>query len=184
MVTHLPGAAACIGALHAVGVPVLATGAGYGDDGRLAPAVGADRWAAGPTGALTVLESWAAAPPPLRPQPPIPAAHHLLMDRRGAVAGAVRSGVRAAGFDETADLLVEHGARLVETASLLDRTDVVDDELEWMRSVAVGRGAPREMADEIAAAVRAVVDEARREAGRDARRAARGGIDREVQRAR
>lgn len=55
---NLPGAARTIAAVHAVGLPALVGGIGFGEDGRRAAAIGADAWAPDPTDALAVLESW------------------------------------------------------------------------------------------------------------------------------
>jgi len=56
--TNLTGARASVRAAHAAGVPVLAGGPGFGRDDRLARAVGADAWAAGPREIETILQTW------------------------------------------------------------------------------------------------------------------------------
>ncbi|MFF8103192.1 B12-binding domain-containing protein [Streptomyces sp. NPDC016640] len=54
--TQLPAAHTAITACQAVGVPVLAGGMAFGEDGRFARALGADAWAADARGAAAVLE--------------------------------------------------------------------------------------------------------------------------------
>lgn len=50
-------------AAHAVGIPVLAGGAGLGPDDRRARAVGADGWAGRPAEAVPLLWRWSEQPP-------------------------------------------------------------------------------------------------------------------------
>ncbi|MFK4148412.1 B12-binding domain-containing protein [Streptomyces sp. NPDC004065] len=62
--THLPAAHTAITACQAVGVPVLAGGRAFGPDGRLALALGADRWAADARGAAATLAQGLPRPRP------------------------------------------------------------------------------------------------------------------------
>ncbi|MFD9123363.1 B12-binding domain-containing protein [Kitasatospora sp. NPDC059571] len=65
LVTRLPAAHAAITACRAVGVPVLAGGAGFGPDGRYARLLGADAWAPDARAAADLL----ADGPPDSPRP-------------------------------------------------------------------------------------------------------------------
>lgn len=65
----LPGVRDATTAAHAVGIPVLAGGAGMGPDERRARAVGADGWAPSTADAARVLHAWRAQPPALTPRP-------------------------------------------------------------------------------------------------------------------
>lgn len=58
MTNHLPGARAAISECHAVGVPVVVGGRGFGPDGMYAGRLGADRWVANPREIADVLGSW------------------------------------------------------------------------------------------------------------------------------
>ncbi|GAA3506365.1 cobalamin B12-binding domain-containing protein [Streptomyces prasinosporus] len=64
--TQLPTAHAAITACQAVGVPVLAGGRAFGEDGRFARALGADAWAADARGAADVLEAGLPGPTTIR----------------------------------------------------------------------------------------------------------------------
>ena len=59
----LPGVRDATKAAHAVGIPVLAGGAGLGPDDRRARAVGADGWAGRPAEAVPLLWRWREEPP-------------------------------------------------------------------------------------------------------------------------
>lgn len=58
IVTRLPGARAAIRAAHGAGIPVLAGGRGFGENGSRAAALGADAWAATPADADLILRTW------------------------------------------------------------------------------------------------------------------------------
>lgn len=58
MGTHLPGARATIAASHEAGVPVVAGGKGFGEDGQWAVALGADVWVRSLEEVAETLEAW------------------------------------------------------------------------------------------------------------------------------
>jgi methanogenic corrinoid protein MtbC1 len=62
MTTALPGARACVRVAHEAGVPVLAGGRGFGPDGSLAYALGADAWTGDPSRVEDILRTWAPDP--------------------------------------------------------------------------------------------------------------------------
>lgn len=169
MVAHLPGAWACIEAVHDAGAPVLAGGTGFGPDGELAAAVGADAWAADLATAVSTVAAWEQhGPPPLRQQPELPRAHRTLVGRGRDVTAAARDRALAAANDggggggrDVIDLLCEHAVELAEAATLLGRIELLHGDVEWMRSVAAGRGLPASLADEIVDAVVGEVQRAR-----------------------
>lgn len=58
MTNHLLGARAAVKESHAVGVPVLAGGRGFGAEGKWAASIGADSWAESGRDVPKVLDSW------------------------------------------------------------------------------------------------------------------------------
>lgn len=68
----LPGVRACVLAAHEVGVPVVASGRGFGDGGRWTGPTGADLWVPAASAAVGTLTGWHEAPPTLKPVPPVP----------------------------------------------------------------------------------------------------------------
>jgi MerR family transcriptional regulator, light-induced transcriptional regulator len=150
-VTNLPGAKACIDAVHGAGIPVLAGGHGFGRDGVLAEAVGADAWAPDVVTGVGILSSWVDEAPPLRrPAPEPPSDHHRLLAGRDDLIRAVASAV---GAGPEASELVIHAVDTAVAGALVTRPDLLRGEVPWMERVAAGRGLPAHLAGAIVAAV-------------------------------
>ncbi|MFI8193789.1 B12-binding domain-containing protein [Streptomyces sp. NPDC085946] len=156
--THLPTAHAAITACQAVGVPVLAGGRAFGADGRLAYALGADRWAPDARGAAAVLDAGL-------PRPAVTAARQVVDDlphladqeytmavqSRGRLVKqtladlenrfpALRS-YSPAQRERTAEDLA-HIVDFLATALYVDDAEVFTDFLSWTAGILRARGVP------------------------------------------
>lgn len=139
MGTHLPGARAIIAASHQAGVPVIAGGKGFGDDGRWARALGSDEWVGSLREIEGTLDAW---------DPDIEEAEaaarkiddelQALIDRWPALVADARARIPEGKIppEKNARVLAELGLALDGTiASLLvDDTGVAAELLAWQKS--------------------------------------------------
>ncbi|MFI8092217.1 B12-binding domain-containing protein [Streptomyces sp. NPDC086080] len=154
--THLPAAHAAITACQAVGVPVLAGGRAFGEDGRWARALGADGWAPDARGAAAALE--AGLPRPTAVRDAVDDLPHL-SDQEYTTVVRSRSrlvkhvlvelesrfpamrGYNDAQRERTAEDLV-HIMDFLATALYLDDAEVFTQFLGWTAEVLTARGVP------------------------------------------
>ena len=154
--THLPAAHAALTACQAVGVPVLAGGRAFGEDGRFARALGADGWAADARGAAAALEAGLRRPTAVRQvvddlphladqeytmvvQSRSRLVKQVLTDLESRFA-AMR-GYDAARRERTAEDVV-HILDFLATALYLDDAGVFTGFLEWTADVLDARSVP------------------------------------------
>lgn len=168
----LPGALRCVEAAHEAGLPALAAGRAFGADGRRATTLGADAWVAGVADAVTVLEQWAAAPPPLS-SPSLPADdewRRLAEETSGGdqpdggasaldVAVLRRLLQRRPGLDSFSPALVQrlrrdvqYALRYAAAAQLVDDAGVLTEHAGWLADVLAARQVPREVVADVFAA--------------------------------
>jgi methanogenic corrinoid protein MtbC1 len=160
MTTHLPGARAVIRESHAAGVPVIAGGSGFGEDGRWATAIGADAWVRSFREVADELERWE---PDIEASEkmaadPDPELTRLLDDRPGLISAA-RSLLDNALVEPrmNARILSELGLILdaLGAALLVDDPEIVHQLLQWQRSTLSAHGLeldsalPRALADAV-----------------------------------
>jgi methanogenic corrinoid protein MtbC1 len=154
--THLPAAHAAITACQAVGVPVLAGGRAFGEDGRYARALGADAWAPDARGAAAALE--AGLPRPTAVRQVVDDLPHLA-DQEYTAAVQSRSRLvkqvltelenrfpamrdySEAQRERTAEDLV-HIVDFLATALYVDDPEVFTGFLDWTAEVLQARGVP------------------------------------------
>ncbi|MBW3619204.1 MAG: B12-binding domain-containing protein [Actinobacteria bacterium] len=163
---HLPGAGRSIRAVRGEGVPVLATGAGYGPDERRARALGADGWAADLGAGDILLERWAAGEAP-GPDAPAPEPEALALEaERGeiVVAATDRLAERwpAVRDYDAAQLARTHEdlqflLRFLEAAVMTGDDRVMVEYLVWLEEVLTSRGLPASVVDESLRAVQAAL---------------------------
>ncbi|MFP3915342.1 MAG: B12-binding domain-containing protein [Actinomycetota bacterium] len=166
MTTHLPGARAAIRAAHAVGVPVVAGGSGFGEGGRWAAALGADAWAPTPREVAGILSSW--DPDPREAEAaaadPSPRLRELLERHTSVLASACR---RLEPFPTpsqsrrlTDELSLLLGA--VEASLLVGDDRVISDMARWQRATLAAHGydSHRGMVDALEAALGETAPEA------------------------
>ncbi|MFF5160193.1 B12-binding domain-containing protein [Streptomyces sp. NPDC000348] len=154
--THLPAAHAAITACQAVGVPVLAGGRAFGEDGRFARALGADAWAPDARGAAAVLE--AGLPRPMAVRQAVDDLPHLadqeytmVVQSRSRLVKQVLAdledrlpamrGYSDAQRERTAEDLV-HILDFLATALYMDDAEVFTGFLDWTSEVLAARGVP------------------------------------------
>ncbi|MEW1871415.1 cobalamin-dependent protein [Streptomyces caelestis] len=154
--THLPAAHAAITACQAVGVPVLAGGGAFGEDGRFARALGADGWAPDARGAAAALE--AGLPRPTAVRRAVDDLPHLVdqeytmvVRSRSRLVRQVLTDLEARfpamrGYDDaqrerTAEDLV-HIVDFLATALYMDDAGVFTAFLGWTSEVLTARGVP------------------------------------------
>ncbi len=139
MGTHLPGARAIIAASHEAGVPVLAGGAGFGQDGRWALDLGADGWVGSLQEVAETLETW--DPDPASSEAgarSTDAEVQRLIDHRLGVVARARSLLPEASIppNKNARALSELGLALdsVIAGLLVEDGSVVEEMLAWQRA--------------------------------------------------
>ncbi|MFD8522671.1 B12-binding domain-containing protein [Streptomyces capillispiralis] len=154
--THLPAAHTAITACQAVGVPVLAGGSAFGEDGRFARLLGADAWAADARGAAAVLE--AGLPRPTAVRQAVDDLPHLVdqeytmvVQSRSRLVREVLTGLESrfpatrgysdAQRERTAEDLV-HIVDFLATALYLDDAELFTGFLAWTAGVLSARGVP------------------------------------------
>lgn len=139
MGTHLPGARAIIAASHKAGVPVIAGGKGFGEDGLWARALGADAWVGSLKEIAGTLETW---------DPDIGQAEasarqidnelKSLIDKWPALIADARARIREGKIppEKNARVLAELGLALDSTIAsiLVDDTGVAAEMLGWQKS--------------------------------------------------
>jgi methanogenic corrinoid protein MtbC1 len=137
----IPGVRAAVAAAHKAGVPALVGGAGLGEDGRRAAALGADGWALRSDDVIPVLRAWRERPPELarvRPESPEVAA---LQDLQGSGDGL---GVET----ERGRALVDVVLRALASALLGDDERLFTDKVTWIRGLFETRGTPLTVLDD------------------------------------
>jgi methanogenic corrinoid protein MtbC1 len=150
----LGGARRSIAAVREAGVPVLATGRGFGPDGDRARRLGADAWAADLSSGLLVLTAWEAQPPAL-PGAPTPPAE--VAELAAAAAGLVDAAcdelagawppftsLDATAIERTREDFA-YLLRFLEAAVLTGDDRVLVDYVEWLGVVLSSRGVPPEV---------------------------------------
>lgn len=166
--TRLPRAHATLTACQAVGIPVLAGGAGFGADGRFAVKLGADGWAPTADAAADLLDENRL---PSFPTPGETLAHladeeyTLFVKRRGEILARVMTELprryprmldyTQAQVDHTADDL-GHIADFLAAALYVDDTRLFTDFVRWTCDLLRARGVP---ARSVALALRLLHDE-------------------------
>lgn len=145
MSTHLPGARAVVKESHMAGVPVIAGGGGFGEDGKWAHAIGADAWVRSLRDVAEKLESWEPdiEASETRAADPDSELTQLLDDRPGLISAA-RSRLDDSLVEPrmNARILSELGLILdaVGAALLVDDAEIVDQLLQWQRSTLSAHG--------------------------------------------
>ncbi|KAF3463664.1 cobalamin-dependent protein [Streptomyces sp. Tu 3180] len=154
--THLPTAHAAITACQAVGVPVLAGGRAFGEDGRFARALGADAWAADARGAAAVLEAGLPRPTAIRQVVDdlphlVDQEYTMVVQSRSRLVKQVLTelesrfpamrGYSDAQRERTAEDLV-HIVDFLATALYVDDAEVFTGFLGWTAGVLSARGVP------------------------------------------
>ncbi len=139
MSTHLPGARATIAASHEVGVPVLAGGAGFGEDGRWALDIGADGWVASLQEVAETLETWNPDPETSEAAAKSPNAElQSLIDQWPGVVARARAAIPEDSIppNKNARVLSELGLALdsVIAGVLVEDQGVVTDMLDWQKA--------------------------------------------------
>ena len=137
----IPGVRAAVAAAHKAGVPALVGGAGLGEDGRRAAALGADGWARRSDDAIPVLRAWRERTPELasiRPESPEVAA---LRDLQG-------SGDVLGVETERGRALVDVVLRALASALLGDDERLFADKVAWIRGLFEARGTPLTVLDD------------------------------------
>ena len=161
----LPGALRCVEAAHAAGLPALAAGRAFGQDGRRATALGADAWVSGVADGVRVLEKWAAARPDLA-QPQLPEADEWRRLADPAGPDGVDEGTAAAlAAQAVRDLMQRHpglasfspalaarlgkdaqyALRYAASAQLVDDDTVLVEHAAWLADVLAARQVPRDL---------------------------------------
>lgn len=140
--TNLVGAARCVQAAHAAGVPVLAGGRAFGSDGRRAHAIGADAWTDDPAELAT-------ATPELAGRPAEIPTEVLLLDVPGDATVQVAYERLAAAFPSLAQMAAWQRQRTREdlawicrytgAAVLTDDPTVLDEFFAWLLGLLDGR---------------------------------------------
>ncbi|MEU6740971.1 cobalamin B12-binding domain-containing protein [Streptosporangium sandarakinum] len=152
---RLPRAHAMISACQAVGVPVLAGGAGFGGDGRFARLLGADAWAPGADAAADLLAEGGL---PSFPSPAAAPAHlddeeythltrrraQLLQTAMGALGAAFppMASYSPAQLEATADDL-GHILDFLGAALYVDDDELFSEFVSWTAGVLRARGVPQ-----------------------------------------
>jgi methanogenic corrinoid protein MtbC1 len=147
----LPGALRSVDALHGAGLPVLATGRGFGPDRLRAEHLGADGWADDLASGDVVLDEWESAPPETfanKTAPPevfaLEAEFEAIVDR--ALAGlrdrlpgmATYSQDQLARTREDLDYLL----RFLLAAVLTRDERILTEYIPWLERVLTSRGVP------------------------------------------
>ena len=144
-VSHrLLGARAVIRSSHALGVPVVVGGRGFGESGAWGHLLGADAWAATPQEVPGIIESW---------DPDVARSEAVALDASDDLAALTyqRSAALAKAQTELEgllsgppdDRLIAEIALLlsaVEAAMLVDDVHLVSDMLSWQRSTLAAHG--------------------------------------------
>jgi hypothetical protein len=151
----LPGALRCVEAAHEAGLPALAAGRAFGDDGRRAAALGADAWVSSVADGVTVLEQWAGSPPS-------PAAASLPADDEWRRLAEDDSGVDDAawrelmrqhpGLESFSPALAQrlrkdaqYALRYGAAAQLVGDPEVLVEHAAWLADVLSARSVPRDV---------------------------------------
>ncbi|MER6831644.1 cobalamin B12-binding domain-containing protein [Streptosporangium sp. NPDC000563] len=156
LATRLPRAHATLTACQAVGVPVMAGGAGFGADGRYARLLGADAWAPSADAAADLLERGDLTGPPRQAAAPAHLADeeytHLTRRRAELLTCALAALARAyppmAAYDpQQVDATAADLGHLLDflAASLyVDDAQLFTGFIGWTGSVLAARGVPAE----------------------------------------
>lgn len=133
MSTHLLGARAVIEASHQVGVPVLVGGKAFGEDGKWARDLGADRWVARLGDVADVVEAWAENPPEIGAASQLPPDVVSLVENRTEILARAD---RALGSNPPARLREEVRLLLsaVESALLTGDDGIIVEMLDWQQA--------------------------------------------------
>jgi hypothetical protein len=126
--TGLAEVARAIDAAHAVGVPVVVTGAALGTDGLRALRLGADVWIGAVEGVAVVLDSWRDHHVPVAGPRGLPAEFAAFEMAEAAVVATALAGVDVAG-DLRVRHLVERVVAHLGAAVLVDDTRILLDHL-------------------------------------------------------
>lgn len=158
MTSHLVGARESIRAGHAVGVPVLVGGNGFGESGAWASSVGADAWAPNPRQVPEMLDSW-------RPDPVTAEAGAMEPSRELTEVSARRADIIALALGNLSTRSVANDSRAhdelsillgaVEAALLVGDDRPVLDMLAWQEATLAAHRLP--LAEAIADALREAV---------------------------
>lgn len=151
--TSLHRARRMIEASRGAGIPVIAGGRGFGDDGRWAVKLGANGWAPDPAAAIALIDdpAWPsytdAAPPLTHPDD----AHVGIRDHRAelveqAMKELTRRFPGAARYDEEQKARtvedLEHILDFLATSLYLDDPSLFTDFVGWLGEILVARGVP------------------------------------------
>jgi len=139
-------------AAHRHGIPVLAGGQALGREPGRAARLGADAWAAGIDGAVTVLRGWQRRPPPVSAEPtPFETAAARLDSAAPEIAGEALRALRA-DYPPVASFSGKQLARTTEqlaaitrftaAARLVDDQTVLTEMISWLRTFLTSRGVP------------------------------------------
>jgi excisionase family DNA binding protein len=126
--TGLAEVARAIEAAHAVGVPVVVTGAALGSDGLRALRLGADVWIAAVEGVAMVLDSWRDHHVPVAGPRGVPEEFAAFEMAEAAIVATALAGVDVAG-DRGVRHLVERVVAHLGAAVLVDDTRILLDHL-------------------------------------------------------
>lgn len=156
----LPGAQRSIAALHTSGIPVLATGRGFGRDPGRAARTGADAWAAGPEDGMVILDQWSSTPPPRLASATTPPEAAMLEADLSALGRGVTALVqqlwgRARDLTGAGDLEADVVTllRFLHAAVATDDPEVLTEFLRWLREVVASRDLPDDTVRDLVEAV-------------------------------
>ena len=135
MTSHLLGARAVINAAHTEGIPVVVGGKGFGNDGRWAAVLGADRWVSHHSQVPVAIEDVIGEPLVDRPVTALPELLRSLMMYRSQVVATAESNLAAEVGEVDRRLREEIGVLLgaTEAAVLVGGPEVVGEMLAWQR---------------------------------------------------
>jgi methanogenic corrinoid protein MtbC1 len=162
MSTQLLGARAAIRESHAVGVPVLVGGKGFGADGVWAKPVGADTWV--PTGrdALGALSAWTPDPSAAETAARDPGETvREVIDRRHTVLATAEEWLTASGTPLTPRVRNEMELTMdaVASAALVADRSLLDQFLVWQRRTLADHGIEVPVADAVSTGLAPFVPE-------------------------
>lgn len=143
---HLPGARSAVKVSHGAGVPVIAGGRGFGDNGLWAEVIGADLWLPSPRDIPAAIDDW---------HPDVESAEKRavdaspdlkdLMGRRESVVAGAQSHLEDQlgehqGIRATAE--IDHLFGAVMATMLVDDPSLLVAELDWQLDTLIAHGVP------------------------------------------
>lgn len=143
MTNHLVGARAGIRAGHAAGVPVIAGGRAFGEEGEWASVLGADAWAPTPRDVPQILDSWNPDPGVAEERAANPSRDLMkLMEQRAFVVAAAQRELASRSDRGDSRLIAEISLLLgtVEASLLVDDDRLITEMIRWQESTLAAHG--------------------------------------------